>query len=78
MPHINTKEQLGKSNIYANMYADTTKSFVSTGTLLLKWKGSIYKLIFQHWLIWLFAYLFISIIYRHGLNDNKYGEFYRG
>ena len=37
--------------------------------LLLKWKGSIYKLVWQNLLLYLVLYYALSLTYRFGLND---------
>ena len=37
--------------------------------LLIKWKGSIYKLVWQNLLLYLLLYYILSLTYRFGLND---------
>ncbi|XP_033491543.1 bestrophin-4 [Epinephelus lanceolatus] len=39
--------------------------------LLLRWKGSIYKLLYRELIIFTFLYYFFSIVYRFVLNDDQ-------
>ncbi|KAM7414714.1 hypothetical protein PAMA_019495 [Pampus argenteus] len=39
--------------------------------LLLRWKGSIYKLLYRELIIFTFLYYFLSIVYRFVLNDDQ-------
>jgi len=67
IPRYDDESQMKKQkNIYKNVYAESSTKFVSA-RLLLKWKGSVYKLITKHWLIWLSCYIFLAIVYRQGL-----------
>ena len=62
MTHHNTKLQLGgRKNIYKNIYADTTSKFASI-RLLARWSGSVYKLMFHHWLVWFVVYVIIRYV----------------
>jgi len=51
-------------NPYENRYAENADG-VKFGTLLRTWKGSVVKLIYAEFLLFLFAYFLLSIIYRH-------------
>ena len=53
-----------ESSIYTNIYKDTTSRFYGIWHLLLRWKGSVYKLIWHEVLIFLVAYFGLSILYR--------------
>ena len=57
-------------NIYRNAYKDTTKEFSLTGHLFHMWKGSCYKLLWPNLSLWLFLYIFLSIIYRFIIFDD--------
>lgn len=54
--------------------------FTSTGNygifikLLLRWKGSIYKLVYRDLMIYVFLYSVLSLTYRFGLPEE--GEFF--
>uniref|UniRef100_A0ABD2WFY7 Bestrophin homolog n=1 Tax=Trichogramma kaykai TaxID=54128 RepID=A0ABD2WFY7_9HYME len=39
--------------------------------ILIKWRGSVYKLIWRELLVYLFAYYFINFIYRYALNEEQ-------
>ena len=56
-----------KANIYLNMYDDTNKAFIGTWNLLMRWKGSVYKLIWQDLLIFIVCYFIMALIYRVAL-----------
>ncbi len=51
-------------NIYHSKYKDTTRQFQGLWHLLLRWKGSLFKLIYQEFLVFLAAYFALSILYR--------------
>lgn len=40
-------------------------------TLLLRWRGSIYKLIYAEYLVWLAVYFTLSLVYRFALNYHQ-------
>ena len=56
-----------KANIYLNMYGDTNQAFVGTWKLLMRWKGSVYKLIWHDLLIFMACYFIMALIYRVAL-----------
>ena len=51
-------------NIYANRYKDTSKKFRGIYHLMLKWKGSVIKLVWHDLLVFLVLYFTLSILYR--------------
>ena len=53
-----------EKTIYTNIYKDTTTRLHGIWHLLLRWKGSVYKLIWYEVLIFLFMYFGLSILYR--------------
>ena len=53
-----------EKTIYTNIYKDTTSRFYGIWHLLLKWKGSVYTLIWHDFLIFLVFYFGLSILYR--------------
>ena len=59
------KHGFGKfNNIYSNIYKDSTKWYPGIWLLLLRWKGSVYKLLWIDFVSFAAAYTFISLIYR--------------
>lgn len=54
----------GPTNIYNNIYKDTSKKFHGVIYLLLRWKGSIWKLVWHDLVIFLVVYALISLFYR--------------
>ena len=64
MPHYDTKQSVDSGyNIYRNMYQDTTKRYSSAFNLLLKWRGSCFRLIGHEILTWAILYGILSFIY---------------
>ena len=59
-----------KNNIYYNTYRGTTGWF-DTYKLLIKWKGSVYKLIWSDLIFFLVCYFTLTLIYRMLLCDEK-------
>ena len=49
---------------YTSIYKDTSTRFSSIWSLLLRWRSSIYKLMWKELLFFLVAYFAISILYR--------------
>ena len=73
----NKKRGFGTSkNIYANIYKDSTKWYPGIVTLLLRWKGSVYKLLWMDFVLFIIVYTLISCIYRFVLFD--YPEYRQG
>ena len=73
MPSYNITNEVKEGvNIYQNKYKETTKHFSVSKHLLFMWRGSCFKLIRHHILIWLSLYALLSTIYRCVLlnNDN--------
>jgi len=61
----NKKHSFGAStNIYANIYKDSTQWYPGIITLLLRWKGSVYKLLWIDFLLFIAVYILISLVYR--------------
>ena len=56
-----------KDNIYINTYGDTNRAFIGTWNLLMRWKGSVYKLIWHDLLIFMACYFILVLIYRVAL-----------
>ena len=50
---------------YTSIYKDTTSRFASIWPLLIRWRCSIYKLIWKELLFFLIAYFLVSIFYRY-------------
>ena len=65
-PFIGKKQVFGKSskNIYCNIYKDSTKRYPGIWFLLLRWKGSVYKLLWVDFVIFIVLYTIISLMYR--------------
>ena len=61
-PHFGVKGSHG--NIYQNNYTDTTRRFMGMGNLLLRWKGSVYRLIWSDLLVFIVAFALLAILYR--------------
>ena len=72
MPQYDTKDEVNRhNNIYRNMYKDTSNRYTTALHLLLKWKGSVAKLIGHIFFTWIFLYSVISCIYRNILIPNE-------
>lgn len=56
-------------NIYANRYIDTSKRFRGFWHLMLKWKGSVFKLIWHDLLVFLAIYMSLMLMYRFVLTQ---------
>ncbi|XP_014209691.1 uncharacterized protein LOC106640244 [Copidosoma floridanum] len=52
-------------------------SFGCFWRILIKWKGSVYKLIWRELLVYLLAYYIINFIYRYALNEEQQKVFER-
>ena len=52
------------NNIYYNNYRDTIRAFSGSWNVLVRWKGSVYKLIWHDLLTFLGIYFILAIIYR--------------
>ena len=74
MTQYSTKEKLEKcENIHANCYASTTKAGFFW-SILLKWKGSVFKLIYQDMVVFVIIYALISMFYRYGIYSNPHSR----
>ncbi len=51
-------------NIYCNLYKDTSRRMSGLWSILLLWKGSVFKLIWHDLLLFLVAYALLSLFYR--------------
>ena len=62
------KPKFGKrgfeGNIYHNSYKDTTRFWKGAGHLLIRWKGSVYRLVWYDLLIFSIVYVLLAILYR--------------
>ena len=71
------KDGFGKTtNIYTNIYKDSTGWYPSIWFLLFRWKGSVYKLLWLDFVSFAAAYAVISLVYRCILID--YPEYRQG
>ena len=59
-------------NIYFNTYSPTQKAFEGTYRLLIRWKGSVYRLIWHDLLIFLICYFILGLLYRVVLVEYPY------
>ena len=60
-------------NIYSNVYSGTAHiGFIFT--LFTKWKGSVFKLIYHDFLMFIFLYAILSIFYRYVFYTNDYNR----
>ena len=44
---------------------------VSIGSMLLKWKCSVYKVVYREAISFLLLFGIVSAVYRHGLDDDQ-------
>jgi hypothetical protein len=52
--------------------ADVASSgYFTLSRLMLRWRGSVWQLVWHELLIWCMAYICIALIYRNGLNDTQ-------
>ena len=60
------KPKFGESdnNIYYNNYRETIRAFSGSWNVLVRWKGSVYKLIWHDLLMFVVIYFILAIIYR--------------
>ena len=75
MTQYATKENLEKKdyNQYRNVYCGTAKTgFILT--ILGKWSGSVFKLIYHDSFVLVILYAFLSILYRNVLYYNEYNR----
>ena len=75
MTQYATKENLEKKdyNQYRNVYCGTAKTgFILT--ILGKWSGSVFKLIYHDLFVFVILYAFLSILYRNVLYYNEYNR----
>ena len=63
------KPKFGESdnNIYYNNYRETIRAFSGSWNVLVRWKGSVYKLIWHDLLMFIFIYACLSAVYRNVL-----------
>jgi len=70
MTQYSNKEK-PSDNIYDNVYSSTTKmGFLFA--LLCKWKGSVFKLLYQDLFVFLICYAVLSFLYRYVFYYNDY------
>ena len=60
-----------RNNIYFNTYRETTRRFQGSWNLLLKWKGSVYRLIWHDLIVFLVGYFVLTIVYHMVLADEN-------
>ena len=60
------------ANIYENQYNATSVRFNGFFRLLTMWKGSVFKLIWHDFLIFIIAYGALSLLYRYVLFEYDY------
>ena len=53
-----------ETSIYTNVYKDTTNRLYGIWNLLLKWKCSVFRLIWHDLVVFLVLYFALSILYR--------------
>jgi hypothetical protein len=53
-----------EGNIYTNTYRDTSKSFIGIYKIFLRWKGSVYSLVWHDMAAFMAAYLILLLLYR--------------
>ena len=70
MTQYSTKEK-PSDNIYDNVYSCTTKMGLLF-SLLCKWKGSVFKLLYQDLFVFLICYAVLSFLYRYVFYYNDY------
>ena len=60
------KPKFGESenNIYYNNYRETIRAFSGSWNVLIRWKGSVYKLIWHDLLMFIVMYFIFAILYR--------------
>jgi bestrophin-3 len=44
---------------------------VSIGTMLLRWKCSVYKVVYKELIVFMIFFTTISLVYRLGLNEEQ-------
>src|SRR5690348_14944343 len=59
---------------YHSSYSSTR--FFGQLSLLTRWRGSVYKLLYREFLLYFASYAVVSLVYRFALNDElqKYGS----
>lgn len=63
---------MSAENIYMNLYQDTTRRFHGFSRILTIWKGSVFKLIWHDFFIFLVIYSLLSVLYRNVLYQYPY------
>ena len=53
-----------EGNIYSNTYRDTSKNFLGIYKIFLRWKGSVYRLVWHDLLIFMAVFFVLLVIYR--------------
>ena len=56
-------------NIYANRYNDTSKRFRGFWHLMSQWKGSVIKLIYHDFFMYITIFMTINLVYRYVLYE---------
>ena len=66
-----SRKRLGRDqNIYRNRYPDTSTCFNGFWKLIVKWKGSVFKIIYRELMVYLALYYLLSLLYRYVFLDN--------
>ena len=63
--------KLRARNIYRNEYVDTNKRCMSFCQLMIKWKRSVWKLVWSQLLIFLIIFFFFNFVYRYILTFDE-------
>ena len=53
-----------QGNIYFNTYRDTSRSVVGIWRIFLRWKGSVYRLVWHDLLVFMVAWFLLVVLYR--------------
>jgi hypothetical protein len=66
------QENVYAKNIYQHKYQDTSIRMTGFFKLMGKWKGSVVKLIYHNFIIFVFVYFLLSFLYRFVFLYNPY------
>ena len=66
------QENIYAPNIYQHKYQDTSIRMTGFFKLMGKWKGSVIKLIYHNFIIFVFLYYLLSFLYRFVFINNPY------
>ena len=66
------QENVYAKNIYQHKYQDTSIRMTGFFKLMGKWKGSVVRLIYHNFIIFVFVYFLLSFLYRFVFKYNPY------